>query len=343
MNRKKIILTLAAICGGIILPGTIRVMADADDAPTTQEKVVTEVSVQTGKIISATLHGYVQGFGTIEPAPASADLPAASAQLSAPSAGIVAKVNVVEGQSVTNGEVLVDLSSPALRAEVERQKKLYAQQNTSLKNLQEAEAQLDLLRVTAPLSGTVARVGVKPGQAVDLTTIVAEVMDLNRLAASAEIPAAEATGLITGEALEILSEPPIATEILFVSPSVNKDNDTVLVRALLPKDSGLRPGQFVSLRIVTAVHTNCLAAPIESVVTDENGKNVIALVKGDEAAQLPVQTGLRENGLVEISAPEIKEGDVVVTVGAYGLPEKTKIRVQNSSGDEMSTNSAAAK
>ena len=199
MNRKKIILTLAAICGGIILPGAIRVMADADDAPATEEKVATIVSVQTGKITSATLHGYVQGFGTIEPAPATPDQPAASAQLSAPSAGIVAKVNVVEGQQVTNGEVLVDLSSPALRAEVERQKKLYAQQNTSLKNLQDAQAQLDLLLVTAPLSGTVVRVNVKPGQAVDLTTVVAEVMDLNRLAVSAEIPSAEANDLKSGD------------------------------------------------------------------------------------------------------------------------------------------------
>jgi multidrug efflux pump subunit AcrA (membrane-fusion protein) len=343
MNRKKIILTLAAICTGIIFSSVIRVRADADDAPTTQEKVVTVVTVQTGKITSATLHGYVQGFGTIEPAPASADLPAASAQLSAPSAGIVAKVNVVEGQLVTNGEELVDLSSPALRAEVERQKKLYAQQNTSLKNLQDAQAQLDLSLVTAPLSGTVVRVNVKPGQAADLTTVVAEVMDLNRLAVSAEIPSAEAKDLKSGDALEVLSEPPVATEILFVSPSVNKDNDTVLVRALLPKDNGLRPGQFVSLRIVTAVHTNCLAVPSESVVTDENGKSVIGLVKGDEAAQMPVQIGLRENSLVEVFAPEIKEGDVVVTVGAYGLPEKTKISVQNSPGDEASTNSPDAK
>jgi multidrug efflux pump subunit AcrA (membrane-fusion protein) len=100
----------------------------------------------------------------------------------------------------------------------------------------------------------------------------------------------------------------------------------------------------VSLRIVTAVHTNCLTVPAESVVTDESGKSVIALVKNSEAVQMPVQTGLRENGLIEVEAPELKEGDVVVTVGAYGLPEKTKIRVQNSAGDEnSSTNSPDAK
>ena len=95
------------------------------------------------------------------------------------------------------------------------------------------------------------------------------------------------------------------------------------------------------MRIATTVHTNCLAVPAESVVTDESGKSVIALVTGDEADQMPVQTGLRENGLVEISAPELKVGDTVVTVGAYGLPEKTKITVQNVSG-EVSTNPPAA-
>ena len=81
----------------------------------------------------------------------------------------------------------------------------------------------------------------------------------------------------------------------------------------------------------------------ESVVTDESGKSTVALVKGDEAAQTPVQTGLRENGWVEITAPELKTGDVIVTVGAYGLPDKTKIRVQNAAGDESPTNSSNAK
>ena len=169
------------------------------------------MTVQTGALKLATLHRYVTGYGTVEPAPATAEQPAAGAQLAAPSAGVVAKVNVIEGQHVEKGDVLMELNSGAATAEsaaqeVERQKKLYAQENTSLKNLQDAEAQLALLRVTAPLSGTVARVNVKPGQAVDLTTVVAEVMDLNRLAVSAEIPAAEAGDLKPGNPVEVLTD-----------------------------------------------------------------------------------------------------------------------------------------
>ncbi len=347
MNRKSTIVGIVVIlAAGLGIYALVKSHGDASESG--DETTPTVVTVQTGALKLATLHRYVQGYGTIEPAPATAEQPAAGAQLAAPSAGVVTKVNVVAGQQVTKGDVLVELNSGTTtyalaEQELARQKELFAQQNTSQKNLQDAEAQLALLQVTAPLSGTVAQVNVKPGQAVDASTVVAEVMDLNRLAVSAEIPTAEATDLKPGNPFEVLTEPPVTAELLFVSPNVNMVNGTVLVRALLPANSGLRPGQSVPLRIVTAVHTNCLAAPDVSVVTDENGKSVIAQVKNDEAIQTPVQTGLRENGLVEVIAPELNAGDTVVTVGAYGLPEKTKVNVQNSSGDETSTNSANAK
>ena len=348
MKRNQIIIgTIVVLCAGLGIYAFLKSRVPAS-ASGENETTPTIVTVQTGALKLATLHRYVAGYGTVEPAPATAEQPAAGAQLAVPSAGVVAKVNVIEGQHVEKGDVLMELNSGAATAEsaaqeVERQKKLYAQENTSLRNLQTAEAQLALLRITAPLSGTVARVNVKPGQAVDLTTVVAEVMDLNRLAMSAEVPAAEAGDLKPGNPVEVLTTPPVKTELSFVSPNVAKDNGTILVRALLPADSGLRPGQFVPLRVVTAVHTDCLAAPGESVVADENGKSVIALVKGDEATQTPVQTGLREDGWVEIEGTGLKAGDSIITVGAYGLPEKTKIRVVNSPGDKTSaTNSSQA-
>src|SRR5208282_595929 len=99
------------------------------------------------------------------------------------------------------------------------------------------------------------------------------------------IPAAAAAALKTGEDVQLPPQPPVTATLSFVSPAVDAKNGTVLTRALLPADSGLRPGQFVQLKIVTAVHTNCLAAPSESVVTGDDGKSVIALVNGDAAAQ----------------------------------------------------------
>jgi len=352
MKQKQILIggVIVVVLGlGIyaIIKSPHATSSDPDDAPA-PENVPSVVTVQLGMLKQMTLHNYISGYGTVEAAPATADQPAAGAQLAAPSAGVVAKVNVIAGQQIQKGDVLVELNAGTAtfdyaQAGAERQRKLYEQQNTSLKSLQDAEAQLAALQVVAPLSGTVTRLAVKPGEAVDVNTPVAEVIDLSRLAVSSEIPAAEANDLKTGQEVQVQSESPVTATLSFVSPAVDAKNGTILTRALLPADSGLRPGQFVQLKIVTAVHTNCLASPSESVVTDDSGQSVIALVNGDAAAQAPVQTGLREDGWVEITGAGLKEGSSVVTVGAYGLPEKTKIRVLGATDESTATNSTPAK
>jgi multidrug efflux pump subunit AcrA (membrane-fusion protein) len=337
MKPKPIIIAvIVALCLGLGVYFLVksRGAALAADDESAGENVLTVVSVQTGALQRMTLHRYITGYGAVGVAPAMENEPAAGALLAAPSAGVVVQVNVIEGQPVQKGDVLAELNSgtatfDSAQAEAERQKKLFAQNNTSLKNLQDAEAQLAALEVVAPLSGTVTRVAVKPGEAADVNAPVAEVVDLSRLAVSAKIPAAEAGELKNGEAVQISTEPPVTATLSFVSPAVDAADGTVLARALLPVDSGLRPGQFVQLKIVTAVHTNCLAAPEISVVTDESGRSVIALVHGDEATQTPVQAGFRENGWVEIEGNGLKAGDTVVTIGAYGLPDKTKILIVN--------------
>lgn len=345
---RKLITVIVIVAAGLGIYAFIK--SRGPEAAPDEEKTPSVVTVQLGALTNVTLHRYVEGYGTIEAAPATADQPAAGAMLAAPVAGVVAKVNVIAGQQVKKGDVLAELNSGAMTVdsaeqEIERQKQLYAQQNTSLKNLQSAEAQLASLRVVAPLSGTVTRVNVKAGESVDVNTAVAEVIDLNRLAVSAAIPAVEAKDLKTGEEVQISGtgfQPADGQDarsttatLAFISPAVDAASGTVLTSATLAADSGLRPGQFVQLKIVTAVHTNCLAAPAESVVTDESGKSVIALVHGDEATQTPVQTGLRENGWVEVAGAGLKEGASVVTTGAYGLPEKTKINVVNPNGGEQ--------
>ncbi len=345
MKRKQIIIggvIIVALGLGIyaIIKSPHAASSDSDEEGGPAENVPSVVAVQVGALKQMTLRRYVSGYGTVEAAPATADAPAAGAQLAAPAAGVVAKLNVIAGQQVQKGDTLVELNSgvttfDSAQAEAERQEKLFAQNNTSLKSLQDAEAQLAALEIVAPLSGTVTRLAVKPGEAVDVNMPVAEVIDLTRLAVSADVPAVEAAALKIGEEVQVQSETLVTATLSFVSPAMDAKNGTVLTWALLPADSGLRPGQFVQLKIVTAVHTNCLAAPAESVVTDESGKSVIALVHGDEATQTPVQTGLRENGWVEVAGAGLKEGASVVTTGAYGLPEKTKINVVNPNGGEQ--------
>ena len=338
MNRKQLFASLVVVVLGVAIYALFRLARHPASAE--EEEAPTVVSVQTGRLRTATLHGYVVGFGSVVPAPAEGDQPPAASRVAPSVPGVVVEALVIEGQPVEKGAMLFELDSRAAqvaanyaRQTVDRQRKLLAENNTSLRNLQDAEsqlataeAQLAMLRVTAPLSGTVTQVNVRPGEAVDLNTVLAEITDLKRLAVSANIPSAEAGALRPGQPLQILTDPPLATTLAYVSPSVDAGTDTVTVRAPLPEGCALRPGKWVRLRIVTAEHAGCLAAPAASIVTDVNGRSVLAVVAGDEATQVPVQVGLREDDLVEVTGPGLKEGQTVVTVGAYGLPAKTRIR-----------------
>ncbi|MGH7972605.1 MAG: efflux RND transporter periplasmic adaptor subunit, partial [Limisphaerales bacterium] len=333
MKAKPILGGLVIVVGGALAIFAL-LKSHRSDSAGEEEQPAPVVSVQLGALKLMTLHHYLDGYGLVAPMPATAAGPAADAPLAPATAGVVARINVVEGQEVQKGDVVLELNSSAMtleyaQQELERQKQLYAQHNTSLHNLQNAQAQLAALQVVSPLSGTVARVNARPGAAVDSTTIVAEVIDLSRLAVRADLPSADAVQLKSGQEVQVLTEPPAQAVLSFVSPTVDTTNGTVLVRAQLPADSRLRPGQFLALRVVTGVHTNRLVAPEESVVTDAEGASLIAVVNGTEATQVIVQTGFRENGWVEITGAGLRPGQAVVTVGAYGLPKKTKVQVVN--------------
>ncbi len=303
----------------------------------------TEVPVHVGKITRATLRGYVTAYGTVEPEPAG-ERPAASARVATPVPGVVTEVKCVEGQLVDKGAVLFQLDSrPAdvavdfAQKTLERQKKLVQIDGTSQKTFQEAEQQLAasraqqaLLRVQAPLSGTVVRVNVKPGEAVDLTTVLAEVIDLDRLVVGANVPSRELAALKAGQLVEVLADksaPPVTGTLTYIGSEVDPKTGTALVRANLPAHSGLRPGQFVTARIVSEEHKDRLAVPVESVVKGAEGDTVIALVQGDKATLKPVKAGLRDGKLVEVEADALQPGMSVVTEGAYALPKETKVKV----------------
>lgn len=329
-----------------------------------EKKPETEVSVQVGQVVRATLRRAVTAYGSIEPEPAEAGKPPASARLSPALAGIIAEVNGTEGQHVEKGAILFRLDSRAVDAAVakaelaigfaqknaDRQKKLIAAEGTSEKQVLEAEqalaaaqtelatakVQQSLLRGEAPLSGTLVRFTARPGEAADATTVLAEIVDFDRLVASVRVPRAEATGVNAGQKallLAVRDAQPVESSVVFISPQVDAASDTVAVRVSVPKGSGLLPGAFVSVRIVVEERAGKLAVPRAAIYTDHDGRSTLSLVEGATARRLEVKAGLRDGDLVEVEGDGVVEGATVVTTGSYALPEQTKVRVLETKGE----------
>ena len=197
-----------------------------------------------------------------------------------------------------------------------------------------AQMQRQMMSITSPIDATVVLVSVNPGESVDPTRTLVQLIATDRLMVDVDVPAEQLPEKAEGLSAQILIDPqpkepgnPILGKVSFVSPQVDPKTGAVMVIIALPGDVGLRPGRSVRARIIAEEHKDVLAVPRDAVITDENGDSVISLVEGDQATRKTVTVGLEENGLVEISADGLKEGDVVVTAGAFGLPQATKVKV----------------
>lgn len=339
MKKLLVILIPSAALVALVMLAWNRLTGPDADETTTE----TDVPVRVAEIIRTTMRGYVTAYGLVEPEPPG-EREAARARVSPTVPGVVVAVRVTEGQRVAKGSMLFELDSRAAdiavefaKKTLERETQLMEAGGTSPKVLQQAEQQLDdarvqqaFLKVPSPLDGTVTRVNVAPGEAVDLTSVLAEVVDLDRIVVSADVPVAEVTSLEPGQACEIvvdIDDEAISCELIFVGTSVDLTTGTVPVRASVQVASGLLPGQFVSVRIVSTEHKDSLAVPVESVSKSDDGEMIISVVQNGTAVQMPVTTGLRGGGLVEIEGNGLRPGLAVVTEGAYALPNETRVIV----------------
>jgi RND family efflux transporter MFP subunit len=194
-----------------------------------------------------------------------------------------------------------------------------------------ARVQREMLSITSPIDATVVLLSVNPGEGVDTTRTLVQLVATDRLGVDVDVPAEQLPDKAEGLAAQVFVGPrakePVPGKVSFVSPQVDPKTGAVRVVVALPGDAGLRPGRAVRVRIIAEEHNNVLTVPRDAVVTDENGGNVVALVEGDRATRKTVTAGLEEDGRIEVAADGLKEGDVVVTAGAFGLPQATKVKV----------------
>jgi multidrug efflux pump subunit AcrA (membrane-fusion protein) len=188
-----------------------------------------------------------------------------------------------------------------------------------------AKAQREMLRITSPIDATVIAVSGNPGEFVDTSKVLIDLVSLDRLVVNVQIPVQESGSLKAGMPAQLSlasagsDAQPVEGQIHFVGSEVDQKTNSIPVSIDLPPSAGAKPGESVHVHIVAEEHKDCLAVPKESVVADENGDNFIALLNGDQATHKTVRVGIREGDLVEVIADGLKAGDAIVGGGAYGL------------------------
>ncbi len=208
-----------------------------------------------------------------------------------------------------------------------------------------AEAQLSYSEIRSPINGVIAERPLYPGEMAAAGTPLVTVMDISQVIARAHIPQQDAALLKIGNKATITApghDHPTEGKVTMISPALDPNSTTVevWVQAKNPKES-LRPGSSVQVSMIVQTLPDALVVPASSLLTAQDGTtSVMAIGSDGRAHQKTVRVGINQDNQIQI-VEGLQAGDRVASEGAYGLPDNSKIEVQQPGQTELPANGSS--
>ena len=219
------------------------------------------------------------------------------------------------------------------------------QANKETVNAWDAQVQLakNALRdaqVHSPLSGTVAKKYIQPGEKVSFDAPLLSVVDLSQLELQALVPASEVPRLRIGMKVTLkvdgFSERSFIGRLERINPATEPGTRSIMVFIALPNaDAALKGGMFATGEIALLSTEPLLTLP-QAAIRDENGQNFVWIIEQDKLARKNVVLGRRDHAANRV---EIKGGltrDMAVLANKFdNLKEGGLAKIRSS--EAMST------
>lgn len=201
-----------------------------------------------------------------------------------------------------------------------------------------AEAQLSYSEIRSPIDGVVTDRPLYPGEMATAGTPLMTIMNLSQVIARAHIPQPEAALLKKGDEATITApglDTPVEGKVTVVSPALDPNSTTVEVWVQANNPAGqLKPGTTVQLSMIAKTIPDAVVIPSAALLTaPEGGTTVITVGNDGRAHQKEVKAGVKQGDQVQI-VEGLQPGEKVVSSGAYGLPDNTKVKVETAQAAE---------
>jgi multidrug efflux pump subunit AcrA (membrane-fusion protein) len=128
---------------------------------------------------------------------------------------------------------------------------------------------------------------------------------------------------------------PVPAKVSLVSPALDPGSTTVEVWLNIDNKAGkLKVGSPVKVSITGRTVANAWKVPAAAILAAQDGSKSVMVVGTDTAAhRKPVTVGITDAEDVQILSG-LSATDLVITGGAYGLDESTKVKVGPATGED---------
>jgi multidrug efflux pump subunit AcrA (membrane-fusion protein) len=258
----------------------------------------------------------------------------------APFAGTLVELRVADGDLVVRGQsvgTIVSRESEAALSgarEMLREAQTEAQRSDAERAMTLAERNLVRKSLLATADGPVLSHAAASGDRVSEDQEIITVADAASIVFLADMPQSDLARIHPGQPAQIVlggRPAPLAGSVHSILPGANSTDFTGSVRIDLPRlAERLSIGLFGIARVTVGSRLGVLVVPDAAVIRDDvTGVSRVAAVVMGHAHWLAVTTGLKQNGMTEISGPEVAAGTVVIESGMVGLPEGKSVSVQS--------------
>ena len=182
--------------------------------------------------------------------------------------------------------------------------------------------------VTAPQSGAITSLGVRPGMTVVAGQSLAEISGYSPIWLEAAVPEAQAGSASVGQpvsaTLTAFPGERFAGRIIAVLPSAQDASRTITVRAEMPNPGlRLKPGMFAQVALAPE-RREALLVPSEAVI--RTGARTLVMIAQDNGGYRPaeVRIGQEADGRTEVLAG-LTAGEEVVTSGQFLLDSEASL------------------
>jgi Cu(I)/Ag(I) efflux system membrane fusion protein len=184
--------------------------------------------------------------------------------------------------------------------------------------------------LAAPISGVVAELGARQGQAVMAGATLFRINGLDTVWVNVEVPERQANLVRPGEAVTstVAAYPGerFAGRIAAVLPEVNASTRTVRARVELANTGGkLKPGMFATVAIASREAREVVLVPSEALIVTGQ-RSVIVVDRGNGRYEpVEVTVGREETGRTEV-LKGLEPGTRVVVSGQFLIDSEASLR-----------------
>jgi len=194
-----------------------------------------------------------------------------------------------------------------------------------------AEAAVNYSEIRSPIDGVVTDRPLFAGETAAAGAPLITVMDTATLLAKTHIAQSLAQQLKVDDDAQV-SVPgiadPVAAKVSLISPALDPGSTTVEVWLKIDNKAGkLKVGTPVKVSITGRTVAKAWKVPVAAILTAQDGSKSVMVVGEDGAAHRKAVTlGIADNNDAQVTSG-LGATDLVITGGAYGLDEGTKVKV----------------